>query len=498
MFKLTTFTAVSLLALPALSTTPVIYGEDNRQEVYEATAFQQKLASSAITMVEKIKITRSENKPGLAQLEQTTLRSWLESQFAEEKSIKLSKSAQEAVDQKISFCASERFTEQPNPGMCSGFLVAPDLIVTAGHCATIENMCETYSWVFDFRVDAVTKTAGVDVKEENIYNCKKVISANLSTGMGLDYGLIQLDRKVTDRAPLEIRSLGQVDSKSSLLVIGNPSGLPLKVATGANVRKNVHPFYFSANLDTFQGNSGSAVINADTGVVEGILVRGEEDFEANMGLMCIEAKRCDDSGCRGEDISRMTQIPEYAAKDALFKLAEKGDVKELEKLTKTRFWIDIYGKDGKTALMKAAQNMRADFVQALLSKGSDAKISDSEGNNALHASASGLQLKSLALVKTLLDAGLGIDEKNNAGDSALLVSAKALNLEGVKLLISLGADKNSADKKNENALFAFARKGNKRAVKELILLGVDASMRNSEGQTIEDLSKTGILAGLGK
>jgi V8-like Glu-specific endopeptidase len=491
-------TLISLLSIPALATNPVIYGEDNRQEVFEASALHQKLAASAITMVEKVKLSRAEDRPGLVQIEQKTLRNWLESQFQEEKSSMLSKSAQEAVDQKVTFCESERFTEQANAGMCSGFLVAPDLIVTAGHCVDIEKMCENYSWVFDFRIDAVTKTAGVDVKEENVYNCKKVISSALANGMGLDYGLIQLDRKVTDREPLEIRTDGHVQALTSLVVIGNPSGLPLKVAAGATVRANIHPFYFSANLDTFQGNSGSAVINSDTGVVEGILVRGEEDFEANTGLMCIEAKRCDDSGCRGEDVSRMTQIPEYAVKDALFKFAEKGDVKELEKLSRTKFWVDIYGKDGKTALMKASQNLRIDFVKALLAKSSDAKLTDTEGNNALHAAAAGLKTKHSQLVKTLLEAGVEVDVKNNAGETALMVAARSLNLDGVKILIANGADKNAVDKSSENALFAFARNGNKRAVKELVRLGVDDSIKNSQGQSIRDFAKVGVFARLGK
>jgi V8-like Glu-specific endopeptidase len=498
MLKVSSLAVITLLSLPALATNPVIYGDDNRQEVYEASPLHQKLASSAITMVEKVKLTRSAERPGLVQLDQSTLRNWLESQFEEEKSLRLSKSAQDAVDEKVTFCEGERFTEQPNPAMCSGFLVGPDLIVTAGHCVAIENMCEAYSWVFDFKVDAVTKTAGVDVKEENVYNCKKVISSVLANGMGLDYGLIQLDRKVTDREALEVRTNGQLKSQTSLVVIGNPSGLPLKVAAGATVRSNVHPFYFSANLDTFQGNSGSAVLNSDTGVVEGILVRGEEDFEANTALMCIEAKRCDDSGCRGEDVSRMTSIPEFAVKDALFKIAEKGKVKELEKLTKTKFWIDIYGKDGKTALMKAAENKRTDFVKALLAKGSDPKLIDTDGNSALHASAANLLTENSELVKVLVAAGISLDQKNNDGDTALLVAARNLNLEGVKLLIAYGADKNAVNKKNENALFAFARKGNKRAVFELTKLGIDGTLRNSDGQSIADLHPKSVFAHLGK
>lgn len=498
MLKSSSLIALSLLSVSVHAAGPVIYGEDNRQEVFEATSFNQKLAEAAATMIPKDKILRSEDKPGLAQIEQTTLRSWLEAQFEEEKSALLTPAAKNAVDQKISFCEGEKFTEQPNAGICSGFLVGPDLLVTAGHCVAVADFCGKYSWVFDFKVDAETKTAGVDVKEENIYNCKKVISTTLSTGLGLDFGLIQLDRKVTNRDAVSVRTEGLIGNQAGLVVIGSPSGLPLKVSAGANVRKNIHPFYFSANLDTFQGNSGSAVFNAETGVVEGILVRGEEDFEANTSLMCIEAKKCEDNACRGEDVSRMTSIPEYAVKDALFRAAEKGDVSELDKLTKVKFWIDIYGADGRTALMKAAENKKADFVAKLIEKGSGVKIQDAKGNSALHILAPVLSKSSSEILKSILSAGGIVEAKNTAGETPLLVAARTLNIAGVKALISAGADKNAVDKNNETVLFAFTRNGDKGIVRDLIALGVDATVKNKDGQTIEDLKKPSLLARLRK
>jgi hypothetical protein len=498
MLKSCSVLLVLVPALNVLAAPPVIYGVDNRQEVFEAKPLHQKLASSTAVMIDKKKLIRTADKPGLVQTEQTTLRQWLESQFEEDKSMKLSKDAAEAVDQRVSFCEGERFTEQPNPATCSGFLIGPDLLVTAGHCVAVPNFCEDYSWVFDFQVDPETKLAGIDMKEENVYGCKTVLSTVLANNMGLDYGLIQLDRKVTGREVLAVRSQGKLADTENLVVIGAPSGLPTKVSPGANVRKNVHPFFFVANLDTFQGNSGSAVFDADTGVVEGILVRGEEDFEANMGLMCIEAKRCDDSGCRGEDVSRMTSIPEVAVKDALFEIAAKGDVRELEKLTKTKFWIDIYGADGKTALMKASENLQKEFADKLLTKGANPKLQDVNGYSALHMAAPKLTKKNSDLIKVLLKAGAEMEAKNTQGETALLVAARSLNLEGVKLLISQGADKNATDKSGENALFAFSRSGDKKAVSDLIALGVDSTVKNNQGQSVDDVKKPGLLARLKK
>lgn len=67
-------------------------------------------------------------------------------------------------------------------------------------------------------------------------------------------------------------------------MIGHPVGLPLKVADDAVVSDpGDGQTYFEANLDTYGGNSGSAVFNARTGLIEGILVRGAQDFKKGAG-----------------------------------------------------------------------------------------------------------------------------------------------------------------------------------------------------------------------
>jgi hypothetical protein len=77
------------------------------------------------------------------------------------------------------------------------------------------------------------------------------------------------------------------------------------VAGGASVRRHDNGF-FIANLDTYGGNSGSAVFNEKTGEVEGILVRGETDFIYKGS--CRVSNVCTDTGCRGEDVTRMSEL----------------------------------------------------------------------------------------------------------------------------------------------------------------------------------------------
>ncbi|MDD0853098.1 serine protease [Halobacteriovorax sp. GB3] len=208
------------------------------------------------------------------------------------------------IKESWNLCPSERFLAQMNPGNCTGFLVEEDLIATAGHCMTSLETCEDFYWAFDFK-DSTTQ-----FDSSQIYRCKEIEKQVLDHSTMLDYALVRLDRPVVDRKPLRVRTSGRVSSGTPLAVIGNPTGLPLKIADGAQVRDGNNDIYFKANLDTFGGNSGSPVINTDTGIVEGILVRGETDYRYvnKDGLFCREVYTCADDGCDGEEVTRITQV----------------------------------------------------------------------------------------------------------------------------------------------------------------------------------------------
>lgn len=247
--------------------------------------------------------------------------------------------------------------------------------------------------------------------------------------------------------------------------------------------------FFSANLDTFQGNSGSAVFNAETGMIEGILVRGEEDFIPNQAEMCIEANKCANDKCRGEDVTRLTAIPEVGVRSALNRAATSGDMVTLERILKLNLWVDFYGKDGVSALMNAVSAGKIKAVEALIAKGADVNLKDANGNSSLHHLAKNLNTKIEGVLKTLLASNANLEAKNALGETALAKAAASLNLVGAKILIANGANKNTVNGNGESILFAFARKGNTAAVKELIALGVDAKLKNTAGVTVSDISK---------
>jgi hypothetical protein len=419
---------LSVTVLSSGAQARVIYGEDNRQEVFQASEKNQILARSTPVMVPNTAIISKEDST--IDLLQRSFGEW-----ASSSSKLLHKAA--GRNAQMGLCADERFAEQPNPGVCSGFLIAPDLIVTAGHCTEMDRACENFSWVFDFKVDQETVTAGVNVKSENIYRCKRIVTKSLNMSLMTDYALIQLDRPVTDRGPLQVRLEGSIADRTEITVIGNPSGLPLKVSDKANVRNNTNSIFFSANLDTFQGNSGSAVFNSETGVVEGLLVRGEDDFTYDMVGKCMRANKCENTGCRGEDVSRILSIPEIALKTLMNTAAEVGDSATLDEILSFNVWVDFYLQDGQSSLMKAAAKGQSSSLTILLAHGADVNLVDVNGDTALHHLARVLSPETADALNTLVAGGAKLDMKNKLGQTPMMIAEAACNVEGVKLLLQI-------------------------------------------------------------
>lgn len=256
----------------------VVYGPDNRQDIYQVqNQLHLMLARSTAGMVDIRQIQKS-SRPNVFDLNQTP-----------------------SLERGMNICPSESFSQQPLAPVCSGFLIAPNLLVTAGHCykqeTTPEEACKNYAWVFDYNMQSPTHNPTKNISINNIYSCKWVMSAELNRTM--DYAIVMLDRPVVGRTPLKFRTAGQIANNAQLLVIGHPTGLPTKVSEGGRVTRNMDTTRFSTTLDTFAGNSGSAVFDARTGIVEGILIQGRTDYrlsKPNNSESCQVVNKCDEFG----------------------------------------------------------------------------------------------------------------------------------------------------------------------------------------------------------
>ncbi len=210
-------------------------------------------------------------------------------------------------------CEDEKFKNQHIGGWCSGFMVGPDLIATAGHCGETDFDIQNTAYVFGFRVSGPDDQGTTVFTADQVYFGKELVAHDLSaTG---DFAIVRVDRTITapGAAPLELRKSGRIGLGENLGVIGYPSGLPVKIAFGDEtvVRRDEDPWLIG-NLDTYGGNSGSAVFNKD-GLVEGILVRGAQDYVTDSENSCFKSNSMrNDQG--GEAITKtkvfLDSIPE--------------------------------------------------------------------------------------------------------------------------------------------------------------------------------------------
>ncbi len=254
-------------------TQKVIYGEDDRLDLYEVEdQILLSLADSTLGVISNSSLTDMG-------------------------------SFYKITEESPGFCSSEPYSDQLTGPWCSGFLVGPDLVVTAGHCVR-SSRCSSVSFIFGYakKESALDDTSIIEKSE--VYKCQEVIGREQAFNGG-DWAVVRLDREVTNHTPLRLRREGVINLETNLTVIGHPVGLPTKIAGNAKVRE-IKEEFFVANLDTYGGNSGSAVFNTVTGEVEGILVRGETDFVFENG--CRVSNVCENDECRGEDVTLISEV----------------------------------------------------------------------------------------------------------------------------------------------------------------------------------------------
>lgn len=210
---------------------------------------------------------------------------------------------------KYHLCSKESYTSQPVPSVCTAFVVASDVIATAGHCVP---SLGTSRVVFTFREEGTSDHTEIHpILASQVYRPLQVL-AQKTDPAGADYALVRVDRPITDHPALKLHLDGEVGKGTIVYVLGHPSGLPLKLADSALVSDVVPNGYFLSNLDTFGGNSGSPVLNAGTNVVEGILVRGGQTDYRSEGN-CSRAFVCPikpdgTKDCSGESSTLISEL----------------------------------------------------------------------------------------------------------------------------------------------------------------------------------------------
>ena len=303
------FTA--LMIMPSFaSASRIIYGDDDRQDYSDSSSAMQSLADSVVSIWDKDYVLSKDGKSYLATV---------------------------TFQKRVGLCDGEVFGQQPAGAFCSGTLVGEDLILTAGHCITDSASCAKARFVFGFNDKAVKNikpfnenVSLVPVDNNDVYSCSSIVKRNLgkqhNSTVGMiwdyimyqhdkvapDYALIKLDRKVKGHKPLPVERSKKLNEGDSIFVIGHPVGLPVKVAGGATIRNNKPKNFYLTDLDTFGGNSGSAVFSSATNKIIGILVRGSTDFvDAPDGRSCMIQNRVPQDYGKGEAVNRLAPVLKY-------------------------------------------------------------------------------------------------------------------------------------------------------------------------------------------
>jgi len=282
----------------SLTAQAAVFGADNRHVVTEASPAQDLARATAIAVLSG---NLSVNSAGRLDLDTDKLTNLV--------------------------CADEPFANDPSLSYsCTGFLIAPDLLVTAGHCVyaintptqTLEHetklACEAFSWLFDYQAHTSGPAQTKNIDPSSLYKCKEIIYARQTEKAPfVDYALIRLDRPALGRTPFKL-SEKPVASGDAVAMVGYPFGTPVKYTDSAKVTlNNSSRDSFLTTLDAFEGNSGSPVFNSAREIV-GILVGGTPSANTYKpkGLTCERVNRCTEDGsqCNAPDIDTSV-LPGY-------------------------------------------------------------------------------------------------------------------------------------------------------------------------------------------
>ena len=244
-------------------TQAVIYGADDREELYaaEPAELRERLARGLVALVPASEV---EAAGGLA--------------------------AAPSLRERFELCRPLAFEDQPAVAFCSGVLVDWDLVLTAAHCATVvplEQLRAVFGWYY-------RAPGELALAADSIYEVAEVVAQRLDlpdSSVRLDYAWLRLALVVDPpQQPVPI-AFREALPGELLTVAGASDGLPFKLDRTATVHgtHGAPGDFFVTASDTSRGASGGPALNAG-GALLGLLARGATDFSVGAGG-CLEPRR---------------------------------------------------------------------------------------------------------------------------------------------------------------------------------------------------------------
>lgn len=455
-----------------------VFGEDGREEVNDVSGITHYTNATAV-MIPK-NYVRGNKVYGYS------LRQSLSMQFG--------------VD---NFDENVKFLDQPTAANCTGFLVAPQILVTAGHCINSMEDADQWYWLFDYTNSMKWNLEGnyVTIDLNNLYETSEILGSKFEGEEDdelEDYAVLQLDRVVQNRLPYRIRTSGDPSLSTNVYTIGSPTGLPLKISIDSEVIEEGNDYWFKTDIDAFPGNSGGPVFDPN-GYIEGILVRGAVeyangrytgDYKYDPYCDCIKTVTFEYAALTGGcQIHKINSIPYYLIKQIIYENLErairKNNDDEYDRWAVYE-WIlyDTFTMD-RGPFESLAMDYDNDYALNELITVNAERYDSSYGRTILEYA---LSNGSYTLRENALE-NLDIDATDRYGRTLLEKYTVDNNLNLVKLLLEYGANPKVTDSNGNNLLQIAVVNDSYRLIDYYIKSGtIDLEGLNKENRTLLQVS----------
>lgn len=260
------------------------YGEDGRKDFFEISDAQTKKLAEAM----------------LYRVDKHELRGWTFQRYWKIITKKLE-------DKGI--CKNEKFSNQDTIRLgCSAVLIGKNKVLTGGNCIS-DHTCrnDLYYWTFGYYKKSKEQNFS-ELHKKNFYKCKEIVKRVYNPNSGTSFTIFTLKKDVKDVEPVKI-SKKELTKEDELIMMGHPTGLPLKIADGAFAIDQDENF-FIANSDIRGETIGTIAFNKKTKELVGLMIYGTYNYEYSYENYCKEAAQSEDNQAQ-ELLIKPSMFSEY-------------------------------------------------------------------------------------------------------------------------------------------------------------------------------------------